>query len=227
MNRSFLGKKLLIFTAHPDDESYLVAGTIFKNHLLGGQTVLVCASLGERGISHLEKPLSSNRVKQLRKKELRSAARFLSISKLYTFDLPDGKISTHKKVLLRKGLNIARRYKPDFILSFGPDGISGHRDHIATGQVAKAIAQKLKIPFIAFALPPQIQEPGWLNTRRKVGRYTTSLRIRKSNFRVAIETRIKKKALHYHRSQMDNMNAFTGFPPSIAKEFLKAEYFIV
>ena len=29
MSKSFLGKELLVFTAHPDDESYVAAGTIF------------------------------------------------------------------------------------------------------------------------------------------------------------------------------------------------------
>jgi len=218
-----------VFTAHPDDESYAAAGTIFENHRAGGKTMLICASLGEKGVSHLKKPLTKGQVKQLRKKELQAAARFLSISKLYIIGLPDGTISTYKKILFRKGLKIARHYRPDFILSFGPDGISGHKDHIATGHIAETVARRLKVPFIAFALPPRLQRSalGWLKTRRKSKHYAASLHFKKPDLRVAIEARVKKKALRYHRSQMDNMNAFTGFPPYAVKELLRAEYFIV
>lgn len=218
-----------MFTAHPDDESYTAAGTIFENHRAGGTTILVCASFGEKGTSHLKKSLTPNQVKQQRKRELRAASRFLSVSKLYIVGLPDGKISAHKKALLRKGLNVAKRHKPDFILSFGPDGISGHQDHIATGQVARAVARILSVPFVAFALPPRIRKSalGWLKSRRKANHYVRSLRFGKPNFRAVINANVKKKALRYHRSQMDNMNAFTGFPPYAVKELLKAEYFIV
>jgi len=54
----FLGSKILVFTAHPDDESYLAAGTIYENTRRGGKTFLVCATGGELGSAHLKKPIS-------------------------------------------------------------------------------------------------------------------------------------------------------------------------
>ncbi|TAK96977.1 hypothetical protein EPO05_00420 [Patescibacteria group bacterium] len=226
---SFMGKEIIVFTAHPDDESYAMAGTIFKNHLAGGRNVLICASLGEKGTSHMKKVMSSRQVGLLRKKELKLAAGFLHVSKLFTLNLPDGQVRLHKEKLFQKGLAIVKKLKGDFIFSFGPDGISGHQDHIAVGSVAKKIAKQLKIPFVSFSLPQKMTGSAskWLRSRRKSKHYANRIVFKKPNVCIEINGAIKKKALSFHQSQMDGKNAFTGFPGYAVKELLKAEYFIV
>lgn len=228
MKPEFLGKKLLVFTAHPDDESYTAAGTIHQNHQKGGSTYLVCATFGERGTSHLKKLLPISELKQLRKKELVRAARFLHISKLHIIGVPDGKVNSYKRILLKQGTALARKYRPEFIISFGSDGISGHQDHIAVGKIARHIAQKLFIPFVAFALPPRVKDRAikWLKVRRRAPHYVRKVTFQAPNTKIVINPSIKKKVLQLHKSQMDNENAFTGFPLYAVRELLKAEYFI-
>ena len=123
---AFLGKTLLVFTAHPDDETFGMAGTIYKNQRLGGKTFIICATLGEKGSSHLSKPLSEHALKKMRKKELERAARFLKVSDVHLLNLPDGKLETFGPRLFREGLRIAKMMQPDAILSFGKYGMSGH-----------------------------------------------------------------------------------------------------
>lgn len=226
--KSFLGKKLLVVTAHPDDESYAAAGTIYRNNKEGGKTVLICATLGEKGTSHLKRRLSMNQLKNMRKKELLGAAKFLGISRVHLIGLPDGKVNHYSLPLYKKILAIARRYKPEVVLSFGENGISGHFDHIAVGRAAKKISREIRSPFVEFALPPILKNNAekWLKTRRKSKHYVSKIAFRKPTINVSINPKVKKKALRFHKSQMDSKNAFTGFPKYAMNELLKKEHFV-
>jgi len=217
-----------VFTAHPDDESYTAAGTIYKNYEAGGKTILVCASFGERGTSHLKKSISPSKVKKMRREELIRAAKILHIEKLLFLGLPDAHIDASKSALYKRGLKIARSIKPDFIISFGKDGISGHRDHVAVGETAKKIAKRTRTPFIITALPMSITASAirWLKSQRKRGRYVEKIHFAKPSIRIKINPKIKRCALLAHKSQLENGRALTGFPEYAVKELLKAEYFI-
>jgi LmbE family N-acetylglucosaminyl deacetylase len=224
----FLGKKILIITAHPDDESYCAAGTLFANYKAKGENNLICASLGERGKSHISRPVELGEMKKIRKSELTRACALLHMRLVSVMGLPDGRLIEYKAKAFKKVQSISRRIKPDVILSFGSDGFSGHYDHIAIGSVARTIAKKLQIPFYAFALPQRVS-PGaarWLSSRRRSGHYKFAVVFSKPKFRLAVNRSIKQQALRCHHSQMDKgKDAFTGFPPFAVKEILKAEYF--
>ena len=90
--KNFLGQKILLLTAHPDDESFAAAGTLFNNYKAGGWNVLICASYGEKGTSHLKKKIPSAKFKLVRKKELLSAARLLHIAPVHFMGVPDGQV---------------------------------------------------------------------------------------------------------------------------------------
>ncbi|XOU94735.1 MAG: PIG-L deacetylase family protein [Candidatus Kerfeldbacteria bacterium] len=227
--KNFLGNKILILTAHPDDESYVAAGTIFKNYQGGGSTILVCASYGEKGTSHLKKKLSVNKFKKVRNQELLKAAKVLHIDPVHIIGVPDGQVESNKKKVFNYFLKYAEKCNPQIIISFNKDGISGHHDHIAVGEVAKKVANKIKIPFASFSLPPKVQKEAikYLKTRRTAGHYANKVNYIKPNFRIKINRSIKKKAIQCHQSQLDGNKAFTGFPDFAVKELLKAEYFII
>jgi len=226
--KNFLGKKILFITAHPDDESYVAAGTIYKNYKVGGKNILLCASLGEKGKSHLKKPLTVAQLKIVREKELRSACKLLHIESLLILGLPDGKLGKSKSMITKRGLKFAIKHKPEIIISFGPDGISGHYDHITIGEAARQIAKKLKIPFITFALPPKLSKSAikWLKLRRVNKHYKSVIKFNKPTIKVKIDPRIKQKALRFHKSQMDDKSAFTGFPVYAVRELMNNEYFV-
>lgn len=228
MGKNFLGKKLLIIVAHPDDESYTAAGTIYKNHLAGGYSVLICATLGEKGKSHLPKAVSDAKLKAIRRRELAAACRFLHIEKLFTLGLPDGRVGDHQNKLGARCIKIATRTRPDAVLSFGRDGITGHLDHVAAGRAARAVARKLALPFFSFSLPPRAQKDAmtWLSGKRKNGRYLQKVTYSKPNLTIKINGKVKKRALAFHRSQMDGSDSFTGFPAYAVREWLAAEYFV-
>src|SRR5262245_54475539 len=159
MNK-ILGKNLLFVTAHPDDESYLASGTILKNHAAGGKSYVACATFGEKGKSHLKRKTSSHQLKLQRRKELLAASKYLKVAELLMGGLPDAEMGkkSNQDTFFKRLLPFAKKLRPDLIISFGRDGISGHVDHISAGKVAKQVARKLKIPFLAFSAPPELHK---------------------------------------------------------------------
>ncbi|MBI3589217.1 MAG: PIG-L family deacetylase [Candidatus Liptonbacteria bacterium] len=225
---TILGQKILFVTAHPDDESYLAAGTIYKNYQAGGQSFLLCATLGEKGRFHCKENVTESQLKKIRKWELTAAAKFLKISQLTILNLPDCTLSQklNQKTLLKKILILIKKIKPDLIASFGQDGISGHLDHITTGQVSRSAAKKLKIPFLSFCCPPKLKSAqDQLRLRRKHGRYAPKINYSTFNIKIKVDPKIKLKALKIHRSQLDRGNPFSKLPEGAAEEMLRNEYF--
>ncbi len=225
---AFLGKTLLVFTAHPDDETFGMGGTIYKNQQKGGRTFVVSATLGEKGSSHLAKPVGEETLKAIRKKEILAAGRFLKVSRVHLLNLPDGKLHTMVPRMYREGLEIAREVKPDAILSFGRFGMSGHRDHIAAGQAAARIAAKLHIPIFTLTLPPKLV-PNFvarIKQRRRNPHYTRAKPFfEKPAVKISIDPAVKLKAARFHKSQLGGREPFAAFPPSIRRLRLRAEYF--
>lgn len=224
-----LGLRLLVVAAHPDDESYLVSGTLYNNSLAGGKNFLICATLGAKGTSKLRKPMSAAGLKALRKRELLSASRFLGIKDCQMLDYPDGAVKECKLDYLEIAQDLAARDQPEAIVGFGPDGISGHLDHQAAHFVAKHLAQKLHLPFYMITVPPKLRRDfyGWVKQRRVAPHYDPKkLTYPLATHRVKVDPKIKLKALSYHKSQLNPKHPYHGYPDWASQELLKAEYFV-
>ena len=120
--------RLLIVTAHPDDESFPIGGTIARYASQGVDVTLLCATRGEKGIPNLEAAAAA----ALREQELRKAAAELGVSDIRFLDLIDGEVMQVGAGQVVSRLMVAlQQIRPDAVITFGPDGISGHPDHIA------------------------------------------------------------------------------------------------
>ena len=223
-----LGKKILFVTAHPDDESYTVAGTILRNHEAGGASYVACATFGERGKSHLKRKVTSRQLKTLRKNELLAASKYLRVSGLLMPGLPDTELGrkSNQDIFYNKLLPFAEKHRPELIISFGKDGISGHIDHISVGKVAKEVAKKLKLPFLTFAAPPALHKSiEALKKRRMHGKYVKTLKPHPHDIEIKVDPKKKLKALQFHKSQLSVEGPFAEFPPKAVRQLLSKEYF--
>ncbi|MEK7570279.1 MAG: PIG-L family deacetylase [Patescibacteria group bacterium] len=222
-----LGKKLLVITAHPDDESYVMAGTLAANAKAGGQSMIVCATAGEKGASHLTRAIPARTLAQRRKQELHAACSVLHVNHVCICNLPDGRLAQRMPAFSREITKAIQSYTPDIVVSFGPCGITGHADHIAAGKVGQGIAKKLGVPFAAAVLSPKLQRAAkaFLQSRRKTGHYKNTVRFVEPNLTIRIAARDKRRALRCHASQMDAGKLFTGFPKYIVEGLLHHEYF--
>jgi LmbE family N-acetylglucosaminyl deacetylase len=225
----FLGKKLLFVVAHPDDESFTAAGLIHLNRKLGGKNYILCATLGERGKSHLKTGATTTaQLKKIRKKEIQKAAGFLKVDGLFFDRLPDTKVGRYKKRLQAKISGLIKRLRPDYIFSFGSDGISGHLDHIAAGQTARIAAKKAGLPFVSFAASPIIRAKfSQIKARRKHGKYADKIKHKLPNFVLKVDGKIKRKTLAFHKSQAGSGTLSANFSRQIRNSFLNHEYFLI
>jgi len=223
----FLGKKILFVTAHPDDESYLCSGTMIRNFKARGKNILFCATAGEAGKAHLGTSATKAELKKIRKQELERVSRFLKVEKLFCPGLPDGDLESCKKKFFQKIASVAKSHKPELIIGFGPDGITGHHDHVAAWKVGSLAAKKFNLPYVSFTLPPHAvkREKGWLENRRHADHYHNDLDHAHPNLRVEIDPGVKLEALSYHKSQLDAGSAFKGYPKVTVKQMLAADYF--
>ncbi|RBP62558.1 LmbE family N-acetylglucosaminyl deacetylase [Brevibacterium sanguinis] len=121
--------------AHPDDETYLTATLMLRTLRAGGTATLVTATRGEVGAPHPE--LSSEEIAVIRERELREAMARLGVDDVNFLDRIDGECAESDPPIARLVDLLASR-RPELIVTFGPDGISRHSDHVAVSRWTSA-----------------------------------------------------------------------------------------
>jgi LmbE family N-acetylglucosaminyl deacetylase len=127
--------RILAVLSHPDDETFLLGGTLAHYARYGHKVLVLCLTGGDRGenaLSHLSEPGS---ITSLRRLELEQACRMLGVELLPVQDLPDGRLSELGATKLAGIIApFLQNIEPEIVLTFGPDGLTGHPDHIATSK---------------------------------------------------------------------------------------------
>jgi LmbE family N-acetylglucosaminyl deacetylase len=141
VNASELGTVLSVW-AHPDDETYLSGGVMAACAAAGGRVVCVSATAGEHGTAH---PSSwpPARLAARRRAEFAAAMEILGVREHHVLGFEDG---TLEAVAARVGtesiVELIDDVRPDTILTFGPDGMTYHPDHLAVGRWTTAAWQQ-------------------------------------------------------------------------------------
>ena len=126
--------------AHPDDETFTAAGTIAKLARAGNRIDLFCATDGDAGRTSGILVSSRAELATLRRAELTAAAAILGIASLSTPGHGDGVLKeVDPDRLIGEIVLFVRRYRPDVLVTFGPEGApTQHRDHRAISRAATA-----------------------------------------------------------------------------------------
>ena len=124
--------RILLIAAHPDDESFLAGGVARRCFEQGGRTALVTATRGDAGRVG-EPPLCERAaLPALRERELQAAAAALGIAEVHLLDYRDKHLAEAPGEEIRDLLAACmRRFRPHVVITFGPDGMTGHADHVA------------------------------------------------------------------------------------------------
>lgn len=127
----------LAVIAHPDDESYLIAGTSLKLAAQKKHVAVVCATRGEQGNSQLTKPVTKKELAKIREQELRAACRMLKVNQVNFLSFKDGGLKHAPFADVAAGVSKKIDYhKPEVVITFGKEGITGHSDHVVIGMAA-------------------------------------------------------------------------------------------
>ena len=128
---------LLAVFAHPDDETFRPGGTLALLARSGVRVHLLTATRGEAG-SCGDPPLCiAAELPARRACELECACAALSIQPPHLLDYRDGHLAeADAEALVAQILAAIRATRAQTLLSFGPEGLSGHPDHIGIGHCA-------------------------------------------------------------------------------------------
>lgn len=129
--------------AHPDDETWGSAGVMAAAIDNGQKVVCVVATKGEAGKTAHPDNSSKQSVSQIREDELKNALNIIGIDDLRLMNYSDGHLEeVSEENAVTNLLKIINEVKPDTILTFEPNGITGHNDHkIVSKWSQAAIAQ--------------------------------------------------------------------------------------
>ncbi|TRW89165.1 GlcNAc-PI de-N-acetylase [Mycolicibacterium sp. 018/SC-01/001] len=151
---------LMMVHAHPDDESSLTGGTLARYGAAGVRTILVTCTDGGQGDDESRDGSTAHdrqRVAARRSSELRVAAEILGVDELIMLGYPDSgdgaslSASVAAEVFSRRAIDpliqqlahIIGTCRPDVIVTYPPNGLSGHPDHIRTHDIVAAAHEKI------------------------------------------------------------------------------------
>lgn len=131
---------LAFVAAHPDDDILGAVAIVARHrHDPRFRFVLVHATDGEAGQIAHGSGATRDTLGAVRREEDRAGWRVVGRipDRHEWFGFPDGALSDLPVgVLAGRVADVFAEERPDVVLSFGPDGITGHPDHIAVGQAA-------------------------------------------------------------------------------------------
>jgi LmbE family N-acetylglucosaminyl deacetylase len=135
-------RPLLAVFAHPDDER--VIGPLMSRFGREGREVhLVIATDGSKGVREHAGIAAGRALASARKLEAECAAKRLGVRQLHLLGLDDGGLASFANLgRLRTELaSIIARIQPAAIITFGPEGGTGHPDHRLVGNVTTQVFQ--------------------------------------------------------------------------------------
>ena len=152
---------LMAVFAHPDDEAFGTGGTLSRYAAEGCDVFVVTATRGEAGQIAEPGLATSANLPYVRERELRCACQQYSARPPYFLDYLDGQLTVvHQGQAVGKLVRLIRQLKPDVLITFGPDGIYGHYDHIAVHRWATIAYDLAAEPDYFPDLEPS--EPHWI-----------------------------------------------------------------
>lgn len=115
--------------AHPDDETYLSAGLMAAAADAGQRVVCVNATRGEHGTPDPVR-WPPERLARTRDHEIVAAMAVLGVDGHRCLGLEDGTLPRLDRADgVSRVVEILEKVRPDTIVTFGPDGMTGHADH--------------------------------------------------------------------------------------------------
>ena len=190
--------------AHPDDE--IVAGPALSRYAWEGHQVhLIHLTSGQIGDANTDIPRGET-LGAAREVEARCSARSLGINEPVMLGFMDGNIATWEdlpgiRASLRAELH---RLQPDVIITWGPDGLSGHTDHRIASSLATEIFQETwgditppsKLYYAATPAASEDQPPTGMGDRATVSPELVTTIIEAGDF-----TDRTLEAMHCHQTQ--------------------------
>jgi N-acetyl-1-D-myo-inositol-2-amino-2-deoxy-alpha-D-glucopyranoside deacetylase len=256
-------QSILAVFAHPDDEAFGTGGALAHYAAKGVEVTLVCATRGEVGEISDPALATPETLGQVREGELRCAAESMGVQEVVFLGYRDsGMVGTVQNSdprafinipadrVIRQLVQIIRKFKPQIIVTFEPNGGYGHPDHIAIHKHTVAAYHDAADPTIYPELGPAWQTSRLFYTAipksffHTMQEQMTSLGLDTSQLAsleesgagwpddqvdvsldVTTTVQAKWEALNCHRTQFGPENLFRRLPEENVKALMSYEYF--
>ncbi len=199
-------KTILVILAHPDDETAL--GAVLHKLTKENKIILVTATDGRYGVRKHAGNIKGDTLAAVRTKELICSCKELGIDSLIHLNYHDGMgmitgagdYFTQTRKMKEEIKAIIEKINPNFIISFGPDGDTGHSDHRNIGNIVTEILLREawvdKYPLYYLAWKKELSDQlGGLN-------YMTDEYLNVAITFSAEDEKANQYALRCHRSQL-------------------------
>jgi LmbE family N-acetylglucosaminyl deacetylase len=218
--------------AHPDDETYLTAGLMVRSVRNDSRVVCVTATRGEGGSMDEEKWPSAT-LGEVRERELLRSLAVLGVTEHVWLDLPDVDMDSP---LPEVGADTVRaimvEVEPDTVLTFGPDGMTGHAGHMSVSRWATEAFHDVGKPGakILYATVTPDWAERWVSVYNRFNVFRPGTPPVTAREELAIEydlppdiLELKLRAIQEHVSQVEGM--VQAFGEDIFREAMRGEYF--
>lgn len=150
----------MVVVAHPGDESFGFGGAIAQAAAAGAYTVVVCATRGQFDSRLIEKapapggknrgyqqPLVWRKLDTIREDELRRSVALLGVRVLRMLDYAEDDLDrVDFDELVGRIVEPIRMHRPEVILTFGPEGVTGDADHLVLSRAVDAAFERAAEP---------------------------------------------------------------------------------
>ncbi len=250
-------RHVLAVFAHPDDEAFSCGGLFARLRDRRVGVTLVCATRGEAGEIRIEGLATRELLGELRERELRAAMEHLSVEDVRFLGYRDSGMrgsadNQHPNALLQAPLSrlaseiaeILLATRPAAVITFGPDGIYGHPDHVVIHHATTmaitqtgALRDGVRVAGLYYATAPREQLMS-MAARRQAGPLvgmspdelarvgTPGALIDTIMTLTPSELARKRHALQAHRSQFCERGPFHDLPVEEVEQWLSREHFV-
>lgn len=141
--------------AHPDDEVFTCGGILAIAAQNGQRVMCLTFTKGEAGVQDAQR-WPPERLAEIRTKELAAAYKELGDVESRLQDFADGGLAN---VDLTKGEalveNCINDCEPDTIMTFGPEGMTGHPDHKTVSEWATSVGKRRGVSVYHAVITPE------------------------------------------------------------------------
>lgn len=136
-------RTLLAVFAHPDDEQ-VVSPMLARYAREGVRVRLVIATDGRKGVREHAGIPAGEKLAAARAEEARCACEKLRIEPPTLVGLEDGALHTqeNKRAFIDRLTQLIGEVRPDVIVTWGPDGVTGHTDHRMVSNLVTEVFQR-------------------------------------------------------------------------------------
>ena len=132
--------------AHPDDETFSMAGLMAVAAGNGQTVACVTATKGEAGVQD-ESRWPAETLGEVRSDELANALQHLGVKNHHWLSYRDGGCKDiDDQVAVSSIVPLIHQYRPDTVITFAPDGLTGHDDHRCVSRWAKMAVHESGVP---------------------------------------------------------------------------------